>query len=114
MTALGQILYSQEMDTRSVNSETDGAVVTISMSVDALVRKWTATQISTINISGTQKAGQLMILLITNDATLGRVMTFGTGFKSIGVLTGTTSKAATVMFISDGTNFYELCRSLAL
>jgi len=114
MTTLGSILSTQEMESRAVNTESDGSTVTVALSTDALVRKWTTTQNHTVNISGTQKAGQLLILLITNDATLPRVTTLGTGFVGVGTITGVISKTSAVMFISNGTSFFELCRTVGI
>jgi hypothetical protein len=73
-----------------------------------------ATGNATINASDGGKAGQWIALIITNDATSGKVITFGTNFKSSGTLTGTTSKTATIYFLSDGTNWWELTRQMGL
>jgi hypothetical protein len=45
-------------------------------------------------------------VLIINDATAARTITFGTNFKANGTLTGTVSNAAMVQFVSDGSNLY--------
>lgn len=76
--------------------------------------KWTAGENETVNASGTQVAGQRMTLIIVNDATLARTITFGTGFKPSATIVGTVSKAATIDFISDGTNWWETNRTLLL
>lgn len=73
-----------------------------------------ATGNATINASGAGLAGQEMTILIVNDATSGKVITFGTNFKSSGTLTGTTSKSAVINFKSDGLNWYEQYRTLAI
>jgi len=73
-----------------------------------------ATGNATINASGVGTAGQHIWVLIINDATSGKVITFGTNFKPNGTLTGTVSKAAMVEFVSDGINWYEVARTLAL
>jgi hypothetical protein len=73
-----------------------------------------ATGNATINASSAGTAGQFMWVLIANDATSGKVITFGTNFKSSGTLTGTASKTITVAFISDGTAWYETLRSPAV
>lgn len=73
-----------------------------------------ATGNATINASGGGVAGQPMTILIVNDATSGKVITFGTNFKPNGTLTGTTSKGATVGFMSDGTSWWEVSRTLVL
>lgn len=67
----------------------------------------------TINLTGNQKKGQIIKFILKNDATLGRTITFGTNILA-GALIGTVSKVATIMCISDGTNFYEVSRTLNL
>ena len=69
---------------------------------------------STIIAPTLGKAGQVIYILITNDATAARTITFGTGFNSTGTLTGTVSKSAIVGFISDGTVFWEFSRTVGL
>jgi len=69
---------------------------------------------ATINASNQGTPGQMISILITNDATSNKVITFGNNFKSSGTLTGTTNKTAVVSFISDGINFYELSRVTGL
>ena len=71
-----------------------------------------ATGSVTFNASGTGTAGQHMYLVITNDATIGKVITFGANFKSSGTLTGTQSKSSTIHFLSDGSNWYEISRTV--
>lgn len=68
----------------------------------------------TINASSGGKAGQTLRLILPNDGTSGRVVTFGTNFKSAGTLTGTTSKTAVMSFTSDGQNWYESGRITGL
>lgn len=94
---------------------TPGATVTLTHhQFTNVYAKWTAGEAETVNASGTQKAGQRMNLLILNDATLGRTITFGTGFKPSATVVGTISKVASISFLSDGTNWYELSRTLLL
>lgn len=94
---------------------TPGATVTVSFSSDFMrvLAAWTAGEAETVNLSGTQKAGQMLTLLITNDA-LARTITLGTGMTSIGVVVGTALKTAVLVFESNGTTFYELSRTLGL
>lgn len=73
-----------------------------------------ATGNATINASAVGIAGQEITVLIVNDATSGKVITFGTNFKPNGTLTGTASKGATVKFASDGISWYEVSRTLGL
>ena len=73
-----------------------------------------ATGNATINASAVGTAGQHMWILIVNDATSGKVITFGTNFRSSGTLTGTASRQATIHFISDGVSWSEVARTLNL
>jgi hypothetical protein len=75
---------------------------------------WTAGENETVNASGTQIAGQEITCIIGNDGVLPRTITFGTGFKPLGTIIGTTTKTAVIKFVSDGTNLWEVARSLAL
>jgi hypothetical protein len=69
---------------------------------------------ATFNASAAGNAGQEMTVLIRNDATAARTITFGTNFKAAGTVVGTTNKFAVVRFISDGINWYEVSRTLNL
>jgi hypothetical protein len=75
-----------------------------------------ATGNATINASAGGVAGEWssIDIVITNDATSGKVITFGTNFSSTGTLTGTTSKTAVVTFVSDGVTWYERARTTGL
>jgi hypothetical protein len=73
-----------------------------------------ATGNATINASGVGVAGQSITLLITNDATAPKTITFGTNFVSSGPLVGTASKSALITFWSDGTSWYESARTTGL
>lgn len=53
-------------------------------------------------------------LVLENDSGAGHVITFGTGFRSAGTLTGTTSKIATIHFIADSAGLYEVARTTGL
>lgn len=79
-----------------------------------MVVTFTATGNHTLNLSGTPAAGAMLICIVTNDGTLPRVTTFGTGFTGVGVVTGVLSKKSTVLFISDGTGFVEVARSVGI
>ncbi len=69
---------------------------------------------ATITITTIAPAGERITILITNDATAARTITFGTGFNSSGTLTGTISKSATVSFLSDGSAYWEIARTTGL
>ncbi len=74
-----------------------------------------ATGNATVNASTAGSAGQHIWVLITNDATSVKTITFGTNFKSTGTITTTAvSKSAVVHFVSDGTSWYEVARATNL
>lgn len=95
-----------------LGSPTPGTTVAIDLTVDAKVYKWTASQDETVNISGTQLAGQEITCQILDSGT--RTITFGTGFKAAATVVGVNGKTATVTFRSDGTNFYEVGRAVEI
>jgi hypothetical protein len=68
----------------------------------------------TINLATVPTAGQHFTIILPNDAVSGRTVTFGTSFRAVGTLVGTTSKAATITFVSDGTSAFEVSRALVL
>lgn len=70
-----------------------------------------ATGSVTFNADGGGMAGQRITLIIVNDATSGKTITFGTNFKpKTSTLVGTTSTTSTIEFISDGTSLFEVSR----
>ena len=72
-----------------------------------------ATGSVTFNATTGGKAGQRMTILITNDATSAKTITFGTNFVANGTLTPSgVNKVATIQFISNGTSFYEVSRTV--
>lgn len=73
-----------------------------------------ATGNATINASTGGLSGQIMIVIIKNDATSGKTITFGTNFRPVGTVVGTTSKAAVVTFVSESNEWFEVSRSLVL
>lgn len=87
--------------------------LTAIFAVSSFATLTTATGNSTVITSGTYNAGAIKTLQVTNDATGPRTLTFGTGFRSTGVLTGTNSKILLVQFISDGTTLNECGRSVS-
>jgi len=93
-----------------LGAPTPGATVAIDLTTGAKSFKWTVGEAETVNISGSQLAGQELTLILVQDSGSGRVITFGTGFKSAGTITLTTSETSVVSFRSDGTNFYETGR----
>mgnify|MGYP001564748988 CR=1 FL=1 len=112
MAAFGTILTTSEVGVSAVVSPTPGATVSIDATLGNLF-KWTAGENETVNITAGQTAGRVITFMITNDA-LARTITLGTGIVSLGVIVGTALKTAVVVLQSDGTNFYELSRTLGL
>ncbi len=72
-----------------------------------------ATGSVTFNATAGGTAGQRIVFIITNDATSAKTITFGTNFVPNGTLTPSgAGKVATIEFISNGTSFYELARTV--
>jgi hypothetical protein len=69
---------------------------------------------ATINATSPGTAGTDISIVITNDASGARTITFGTNFRPASTLVGTVSKAAVVNFISDGTAWFESGRAVVL
>lgn len=61
-------------------------------------------------------AGKLRVVLILTSGTTSFTITFGTGFKPTATLvTGTTAaRVFAITFYSDGTNLYEIGRTVAM
>lgn len=66
--------------------------------------------------SSVPTAGVSVYLMVLTSGTTPYTLTFGAGFKSTGTLsTGATSSRMFVLhFISDGTNLYEVSRTVAI
>lgn len=72
----------------------------------------TSNTAATINAATVPRAGYILRISFTTDATGGNVITFGTNFKSTGTLTlATASKYYSITFVSDGTSLIELGRT---
>lgn len=112
MSTLGSILSTQDIGKNASSTPTAGATVSVDATLGNLF-KWTAGENETVNITGGQQAGRVITLMIVNDAII-RTITLGTGIVSIGTVVGTALKTAVVVMQSDGTNFYELSRTLGL
>lgn len=69
---------------------------------------------ATINAATGGLPGQHMWIIVVNDVIHGKKITFGEHLKSVGPLTGTPGKSATLQFISDGTAWYEVARTTNL
>lgn len=115
MAKFGSIMSSSNMPNGAASaiSATPGSTVTLDVTTGNHA-VWTAGENETVNASGAQFASQELTCIITNDATLPRTITFGTGFKPSATVVGTVSKVAVIKFVSNGTDFYELARTLAL
>jgi len=68
----------------------------------------------TLTPSGVGVAGQHLWICITSDAGGGDVVTFASTFKPNGTMTLTGSKKHMIEFVSDGTTWNELARTLGL
>lgn len=112
MPAFGTVLSTQDISKNGSSAPTPGATVSIDATLGNLF-KWTAGENETISITAGQQAGRVITLMVLNDA-LARTLTMGTGIVSLGVVVGTALKTAVVVLQSDGTNFYELSRTLGL
>lgn len=97
----GQQVLTQISD-QSAGDATPGATVSLDLDT-ARIWRWTAGEDETVNASNVPAAGSPLVLVITNDSTSARTISFGTGFNSTRPLAGTVGKAAVLRFISDGT-----------
>lgn len=97
-------------------SPTPGATVTLTIdtTVRHLLAAWTAGEAETINISGTPLDGASLTLIITNDGTLGRLLTLGTGLSADGTLLGIISKKSVITFVAFNGTFYETARKVGV
>jgi hypothetical protein len=78
---------------------------------------YTPSQSATVNAASvTGTAGQDLTFVVTTGGTSSFTITFGTHFKSVGTLaTGTVSgKVFVVRFVSDGVNYNEVARTVAM
>ncbi len=95
-------------------SPTPGATVTVTIdtSVRHTLASWTAGEVESVVLSGTPLDNAELVCLITNDATLGRVITFSTGFSANGTVIGVVSKKSTICFRALSGTFYEITRTV--
>ena len=59
-------------------------------------------------------AGQHMWIIIANDTVSAKTITFGSNLLSAGPLTGVAGRGSTIQFVSDGTAWYEVARTVGL
>jgi hypothetical protein len=69
---------------------------------------------ATLAASTSGLAGQHMWIIIANDNTSAKTITFGANLLSAGPLAGAAGKSATIHFVSDGTAWYEVARTVGL
>jgi Pectate lyase superfamily protein len=69
-----------------------------------------ATGNATLNLTGFQNADQRLDLIIVNDNTSGKTITFGTGFAANGNLVGVAGQTTRMHFVSDGAVMQEFSR----
>lgn len=67
-----------------------------------------------INATSGGVATKDMTLMIDNDAGGARTVTFGTNFRPTATLVGTANKRMCIQFMSDGTNWIETGRTIAI
>jgi len=100
----------------AMDTMTYAAVITLDVTAGDLHKTLTANSAgnATINASTGGLPGQHMWVLVANDRVNAKTVTFGVNFRSSGTLAGTPGKTATVEFVSDGTSWYEVARTLNL
>jgi hypothetical protein len=116
MTTFGTILSTDNVKPQTSLTPTDASTINLTVIAGKnTVVSWTSTQNSTVNISvGVPQSGDELTILIANDATLSRVITFGTLLTSVGIVTGVISKTTAIKFVGDGTKFIEVSRTVEI
>jgi hypothetical protein len=69
---------------------------------------------STLSAATAGLPGQHMFIIIANDNTSAKTITFGPNLLNAGPLIGVIGKSATIHFVSDGTAWYEVSRTVGL
>jgi len=69
---------------------------------------------ATLTAAYIPQAGARLVIQINNDSGGARTITFSTGFRTTGTVTGTASKIILVTFCSDGTTWNEASRTSAI
>jgi len=69
---------------------------------------------ATLSAATAGLAGQHMWIIISNDNTSAKTITFGANLLSAGPLAGTLGRSSTIHFVSDGTAWYEVSRTIGL
>jgi hypothetical protein len=101
---------------RQILTPTPGATVTITIDIKVphTIAAWTSGEAESIVISGTPNDGQLLTMVITNDATLGRLLTLSTGLLGLGTVLNVINKKTILNFISYGGTFHEISRTIGI
>ena len=111
LTGSGQPVPAAIAPTYVASGNTD---ITSVLQFTRFVPITTVTGNSTVNTSFVARAGAILHIQVNNDAANPRTITFGTGFRTTGTLTGTNSKIMLVAFASDGTTWNETARTAAI
>ena len=92
------------------------STITLDVVAGDLHKTTTANNIgnATINAATRGLPGQHMWIIVVNDSISGKAITFGSNFRGAGLWRERAGKAATVHFVSDGTAWYEVARTLNL
>ncbi|MBZ5608721.1 MAG: hypothetical protein LAP38_10710 [Acidobacteriia bacterium] len=92
------------------------ATIVLDVTAGDLHKTTTANSVgnAVINAATGGLPGQHMWVIIVNDTISGKTVIFGSNFRSAGGVAGTPGKAATIQFVSDGTAWYEVARTLSL
>jgi hypothetical protein len=69
---------------------------------------------ATLNAATGGLPGQHMWIIIANDNVSAKTISFGANLLNAGPLTGAVGKSATITFVSDGTAWYEVARTVGL
>jgi len=100
----------------SMDAMTYASTISLDVTAGDLHKTTTANSAGNAIINATTAGlpGQHMWIIIANDQISGKTITFGANLRSAGVLAGAPGKAATIHFVSDGTAWYEVSRTLNL
>lgn len=116
-TAARWVLIQYVLGKTIQNVVSSGGNVTVDYLLGNVIQTaTTVTSNTTYNhTSAVGPVGTVLEFYMTNDATSGRTVTFGTNFKATGgTLVGTISKSFRIKFVSDGTNWVEESRATNL
>ena len=69
---------------------------------------------ATLNAATGGLPGQHMWIILANDNVSAKTITFGANLLNAGPLAGVVGRSATIQFVSDGTAWYEVARTVGL